>query len=215
MKILSFDISSKTGWALLEGDRAPDAVPSILERGRVTVQDLGFESVIAAGQYPWSFIDVARAMAGQIVELTRKYEPDHIVIEDTSESKNRFAQKLLEWIHFATLTAMLAAFGGLVAEKLTYVQVGSWRSTLDLRMSKADKKNNASVSAAKRAGVSKASLGLKGKVTKKHLALRFVEEKFKLKLKVKDNDIADSICLGTAYLRGARPSEGLHGRSDE
>lgn len=213
MKILSLDISSKTGWTLLEGEQAPAALPKILERGRITVQDLGFESVINAGQYPWSFIRVATAMAVAIMGLVLQFSPDRIVIEDTSESKNRFAQKLLEWIHFAVLKELIA--NRVAVDSVIYVQVGSWRSTLDLRMTKEDKKNNANVSLAKRTGASKASLGLKGKVTKKHLALRFVETNFGLKLKVKDNDIADAICLGTAFLRGARPSEGLHGRSDE
>lgn len=208
MKILSLDISSKTGWVLLEGTPGPEALPKILLSGRKTLQDFGHEKVANAGQYPWSFITVSKLFASFVGYLHEEHKPDVVVIEDTSESRNRFAQKLLEFIHYAVLTQLMG-------QNVVYVQVGSWRAVLDLRMTAEDKKNNKLVSRAKKTGRSKAELGVKGKVTKKHLALRFVERHFGVKLKVKDNDIADAICLGTAYLRGARPSEGLYGNPDE
>ena len=40
-----------------------------------------------------------------------------------------------------------------------------------------------------------------GKVTFKHLSVQYVNKEFKLEFKLKDNDIADSICLGVATLK--------------
>lgn len=211
MKILTLDISSKTGWAVLVGEPGPDAKPEIIAKGRTTLQDLGFVNVAAAGDYPWSFITVAHMIAEAVDRFYREHQPDVIVIEDTSESRNRYAQKLLEFIH----CIVLQKFAGLRRDLIVYVPVGYWRSALELRLSKDDKKNNAAISKAKKEGVAKKDLGLKGKVTKKHLALRFVDLHYGLKLKVKDNDIADAICLGVGYLRGARISEGLHGSANE
>lgn len=207
MRILTLDISSKMGWAVLEGDPGEDATPVIKHNGRITLQALGYENVAAVGPYPWSFLSVARLLTQEVTTLYRTYEPDKIVIEDTNESRNRYAQKLLEFIH----CTVLQSFSGFQESKVVYIPVGSWRSALELKMSKEDRKNNAQVSKARKMGVAKKELGVKGRVTKKHLAIRFVADTYGIKLKVKDNDIADAICLGVAFLRGARPSEGLYG----
>jgi hypothetical protein len=211
VKILSLDISTKTGWAVLQGEATPESVPAVIARGRLTLQDLGHPNVAAVGDYPWSFLTVGHLFAEAFDRLYLEHRPDVIVIEDTSESRNRYAQKILEFLHCITLQK----FAGLRRDLIVYIPVGYWRSALELRLSKDDKKNNAAISKAKKTGVSKKSLGLKGKVTKKHLALRFVEATFGLKFKVKDNDIADAICLGVGYLRGARASEGLHVSTNE
>jgi hypothetical protein len=81
-------------------------------------------------------------------------------------------------------------------------------------MSKDDKINNKvlkkakELAAATKSKLDKSKVGIKGAVTKKHLAIRFVNATYGLDLKVKDNDIADAICLGAAYLNGARTCDG-------
>lgn len=211
MKILCLDISTKTGWAVLRGEPADGVVPEVVVHGRLTLQALGLANVAAAGDYPWGFLGVGHLFADAFDRLYREHQPDAIVIEDTSESRNRYAQKLLEFIH----CIVLQKFAGLRHDLIVYIPVGYWRSALELRLNKDDKKNNAAISKAKKEGVAKKDLGLKGRVTKKHLALRFVAATFGLKFKVKDNDIADAICLGVGYLRGARISEGIHANTNE
>jgi hypothetical protein len=39
----------------------------------------------------------------------------------------------------------------------------------------------------------------RGKIGKKHLSVRYVNDIFGLDFKIKDNDIADSICLASSY----------------
>jgi hypothetical protein len=56
--------------------------------------------------------------------------------------------------------------------------------------------------------VDKKSLGIKGEVTPKHLAVAFVNENYGLNFIVKDNDIADAICMGTSYLKGVKLCNG-------
>jgi chromosome segregation ATPase len=48
-----------------------------------------------------------------------------------------------------------------------------------------------------------------GKITRKHLAVRKVNELFGLNFNLDKNDIADSILLGMAYLKGAPICDGL------
>ena len=62
-------------------------------------------------------------------------------------------------------------------------------------MSKEQKKNN------------KQRIG--SKVTLKHVAVRKANQFFQLELKQKDNDIADAILLGVAFLQGAQVSDGI------
>jgi hypothetical protein len=61
--------------------------------------------------------------------------------------------------------------------------------------------------------------GIRGKWNKKMLAVNYVNFMFKLDFKLKDNDIAESICLGLAFLKGAAICDGdprpNKGRRDE
>jgi hypothetical protein len=70
------------------------------------------------------------------------------------------------------------------------MDTSEWRKIVGLWMSKEDKKNNRQVSIGKK----------RGKITKKHLSVRMVNEKFNKSLKLKDNDEADAILLGLAYV---------------
>jgi hypothetical protein len=54
----------------------------------------------------------------------------------------------------------------------------------------------------------KKALGLKGRVTKKHVAVIEANRRFGLDFKQKDNDIAEAILLGVAYLSGAPICDG-------
>ncbi|MDE2425744.1 MAG: hypothetical protein KGO96_07540 [Elusimicrobia bacterium] len=98
----------------------------------------------------------------------------------------------------------------LIKLKIDFYLVSSsdWRKTLELRLSKDDKKNNKKVNEAKRSNKSKKELGLKGKITWKHLSVRMVNELFGLNLRQKENDQSDAILLGLAYIKGAKICEG-------
>ena len=203
MKVLALDISTKTGWALLEG--GPGLVPTLLDRGTLTlsrkVQGYG------GHPYPVSHLLATSDMASDIAGLWVQHRPDTIVIEETNGSKNRYTQKILEWIHFAVCFHWHRDSRH---TPLHYINTSDWRKVVGAVLTKEDKKLNAKVRKLKKAG-DKAGLkvlGVRGKVGKKHVAVRYVNQTFALNLKMKDNDQADAICLGTAYFLGVPRCDG-------
>ena len=204
MRVLGLDISSKAGWAFREGDQP-------IAFGAVKLD----HPIISYGEYPWNYDVASETMATKLYELIQRFTPDVVVIEETNLGKSRYAQKSLEFTHKAILQKIHhARFPG----KVIYLSSSSWRQALGLQMSKEDKKNNAKLSKAKKIAaeygtkLDKKELGVRGKINKKHLALRYVNETFGLSLKVKDNDAADAICLVAAYLTGkAVPCDGVMG----
>jgi len=199
-RVLALDISTKTGWALFV-----DGV--LVDKGVVRLP----KKVCEYGTYPWSYYKATVAIAGMIIDIIGKTAPDAIVIEETNGSRARYTQKILEFLHCQLLTT-LDIIGEPVKDKLYYVNSSEWRKVIGLQLSKEQKKANAKLSKAARESkdgkVDKAALGIKGKVTKKHLSVAYANQKYNLTLKVKDNDIADAICLGTAFINGANVCDG-------
>lgn len=194
-KLLALDISTHTGWATWEDSVFKDY--GVIDPPK-TLKELGLK-------YPSSFLTFCDGISESIFELVKKVQPNSIVIEETNRAKARFSQKQLEWIHCLTLQK-LNTYNNLL--NVHYVSTSAWRKVLDIRMSKDDKKNNKKVNDAKKNGVNKKEAGVKGKVTTKHLAIRFVKEKYNINLLVKQNNEADAICLGEAFLNNVPLTEG-------
>lgn len=199
MKVLSFDISTKPGWAFKEDSRLVAFDSFSLD-----------QPIFAYGQYPWNYDEATELIAAKLWEIVVRYQPDVIVVEETNLGKSRYAQKTLEFIHKAFLNKMRGWSG-----KIIYLSSSSWRQALGLQMSKEDRKNNSKLSKASKVAaeygvkLDKKKLGIRGKITKKHIALRYVNEKYNLNLKVKQNDAADAICLCDAYEAGATVCDGV------
>jgi Holliday junction resolvasome RuvABC endonuclease subunit len=134
-------------------------------------------------------------MTALVTKVVQETNPDIIVIEETNLGRNRYSQKILEFLHHDILLWLKCNKN----IPVKYVSTSSWRKSLKLFLTKDDKKNNTKVNKANREGLSKKELGLSGKITQKHISVRFVNALFKLEFKLKDNDIADAICLGWAY----------------
>lgn len=200
--VLALDVSTKAGYAVLRaGDDGSVEIP---EYGLVKLPNPTREY----GEYPWSYLHASQDMARRLIALVDKVRPDHIVVEETNLGKQRYTQKLLEYLHSALLTGMQSyrQSHNDLAPDVTYMSSSSWRKALGLRLSNDDKKNNRRLSAAKKVAemtggvVDKAALGVKGKVGWKHVSVRFINEKFGMSFKQKDNDITDAICLGLAFV---------------
>jgi hypothetical protein len=204
MKVLGLDISTSAGWAFLE-----DA--QLVSFGHIGLK----KTVHEYGSYPWNYLDAANEMATLLFEKVQVINPDMIVIEETNLGKSRYSQKLLEFIHLSLMSRLSIWRDMRPGRSVVYLSSSTWRQALGLQMSKEDKRNNAKLSKAKKiatesgAKLDKKALGVRGKINKKHLALRYVNETYGLNLKVKDNDAADAICLGAAFLRGAEPCDGV------
>lgn len=163
------------------------------------------------GTYPESYVGAAEAMAVQLLELVLRFTPDKIVIEETNKGRSRYTQKILEFIH-CTLLIVLRRDNHL--GRVVYVNTSDWRKITGVELTKADKKQNTTLSKAKSAAkkkqekLDKKALGIRGKITKKHLAIRVANQLYELELKPKDDDIADAICIGTAFCYGVKICDG-------
>jgi Holliday junction resolvasome RuvABC endonuclease subunit len=193
-RVLSLDISSKTGW-------------------NVTISSDDGISLLSYGQipkipkpdrpYPESYILWAYNCYEHIEDLIERHGPDVVVIEETAaNSKTSHSQKILEWIHF------------LVAKRLVgdnirtvYFLTGEWRKLADSKMTKDESNHNKLVKKYKEKTGSKIAYNDAGKrigkITKKHVAIRRANEVFgkyfPAPLRKKDEDMADALCLGLAY----------------
>jgi hypothetical protein len=233
MKVLAFDLSTKTGWALFDNEK-------LICYGQLKSAVIGDES---SPNYPQNYIDMANKMGQEVKRNIISSKPDYIVTEETNKGKNRYSQKQLEFIHFAVNT--------LAEYKIHYIDTSEWRSLLGITLDKEQRKDNRTINGARKDEFDKVfkicyetdKLSLQmnlskclnkreqnkvnkeynksttikakqmmksyrykeegkvvGKITCKTLSVNYVNERFSLQLKKKDNDVADAICIGQAFI---------------
>jgi Holliday junction resolvasome RuvABC endonuclease subunit len=205
-RVLSLDISTKTGWALIvSGDESY----SLEAWGHIK------KTSEPKGQYPGNYVDWAYQCFGEIVKLIDEHQPTVLVIEETaSGSKNLYSQKILEYTHF--LVARLIRDTGITC---MYLLTEEWRRLTGCQMTKDESKHNKKVKQYKeKSGKSIAydENGKRvGKLTRKHINVRRANELFESyfsePLKMKDEDTADALLLGYAFhgkklVKGALPN---------
>lgn len=209
MKVLALDLSTKTGWAILSQE---NDIIRLLDHGLIQVTECKEK------QYPWSYLEKAKQIADGILQILPS-DVDHIVIEETNGSRARFTQKMLEFIHAAVLSTFYFDMA-MPLDKINYVDTSQWRKVLGITLNKEQKKANAKLSKAKRKAITdkakldKKALGIRGKITPKHLSVIYANETYGLNFKVKDNDRADALALGTAFLKGAKTHRDKEGTEE-
>lgn len=193
-RVLSLDISSKTGWALLISSPTDLLLETHGQIPKTSEPD---------GRYPSNYVIWAYQIFGDIVQLIDRLCPDVLVIEETaSGSKNAYSQKILEYTHF--LLAKLITESGI---KSIYYLTDEWRRIVGSRMNKEEAAHNKVWRTAKKTAKTQViydSNGKRiGKIGKKHLNVRRANEVFGKfltePLKLKDEDTADSLLLGYCY----------------
>jgi hypothetical protein len=202
MKVLALDLSSKAGWAVLNDSKLE--AHGLIQLGK---------TILSFDKYPWAYYLAAQEQADAVCAKVKEVQPDVVVVEETNLGRNRYSQKFLEFLHCMVLDRYpLNASGEPI--RIVYISSGVWRKTIGMEMSAEDRRNNSKLSRAKSYAkhtgqkLDKGALGIKGRINKKHLAVRYVNANYGLNLKMKDNDIADAICLGTAFLMGASTCDG-------
>jgi Holliday junction resolvasome RuvABC endonuclease subunit len=188
--LLSIDLSTNcTGWSLFQIDTC-----SLIEYGSIKGKSFKDTS-------QWrSTLKKLEYMASSILNLIEQYKPDLIVIEEIAGSKNRIGQKTLDMAHgilWKTIDKYL--------DIVSYYDVSGsdgWRTHLGLKLTEADKLANREAKKLNPQlgrGVSKMPV-----YTPKDLAARYANWRFGLALDVQlnqtDNDIADSISMGSAFI---------------
>ena len=177
MIVLSLDIASKTGWSLLEDSK-------LLDYGLISYK-------IKTNEYPWGIYSAAKENAELIFnQVLLLPQAEVVIIERTNSPRGRNSQNFLEYVHAFLLQKFDEA--GL-AQKVIYMNSGTWRKKVGLVMSKEDKKHNKARRASKKV--------VGGIITKKHLAVRLANEVFGLSLIQKDDDLSDSLLLALAYFK--------------
>jgi Holliday junction resolvasome RuvABC endonuclease subunit len=212
-RVLSLDISTKTGWAVVSSDPLKSFI--IEAYGKV-------EAIHEPkGEYPERVLLWAHACFTEIKSLIELYKPTVLAIEQTSKgSKASKTQKVLEWIHF--LVASYIADNNM---KSSYLQTGEWRSLSGTQMTKEEKEKNKFVRGQikeykkgheqefvtgkdgkkrKKAIVVYGEDGKRiGKVGKKNVSVRRANELFgkhlKKELLRKDEDVAEAMLIAYAY----------------
>jgi hypothetical protein len=204
--VLSLDISSSSGWAVTSDPILTGMLPSLIAYGTIgltkRVKDYGDK------KYPWAIYHGAAAMGDFIISKIQDIHPDVVVIECINKARARMSQQFLDFIH-----CYVQSYLDKHREfELFYIDSSEWRRVSGSVMSKDGKKANAKLSAAKRKlksgqKLDRKKLGIKGKITKKHVAVARANELFSLTLKLVDNDIADAILQNYAYRMGAKPTQ--------
>lgn len=177
MKVLGLDMSTKTGYAIINNGDLNDF--GLVARSPRVIDELTQLCVVDFG-----FLSDAEDIAKHVNKLVSLHQVDYIYIEQTNKGRNRVSQKQLEFIHCSVLKSLR---GSGDKEKVRYVDTSAWRKELKIRLSKEDSAHNKLVKKKK----------ARGKITTKHLAVRWANSTYNLDLLLKDNDIADAIAVAT------------------
>ena len=193
-KVLSLDVSSKTGWSFAT---VSDDGIKLVDYGTIP------KTSEPDGRYPGNYVTWAYQNFGSILELIKKYNPDVLVIEETSKgSKNGMSQKILEFTHF--LLAQYIKDSGI---KSVYLQTETWRREIGCKMTEQEKARNKEVKLYKKKHKTSIAYDINGKrigkIGRKHLNVRRANEIFgdqlKEPLRQKNEDLADSLGLLACY----------------
>ena len=149
--------------------------------------------------------EVARGIFG----LVEKFSPQQIVIENTVAGRNRDSQRQLEFIHYALLDLINKSLAESRPE-VYYVSPGIWRNKLQIKLTAEDKQDNKILrrGTKEQKRLLKDKKNLRGIISKKHLAIRYVHNKYNINIKVKQDDVAVAICLGDAFLLNCKVDQG-------
>jgi len=198
MLVLGLDLSTKTGFALVQDGK-------LLTSGVIHLVDFFREKKKKEG-YPWGYRIFAIEMAEQIMrrirDLSQKYgKIDIIAIEETTGSKNNYSQKILEFIHFCVIDILFETQLDVV-----YIRDGVWKRLMGAQFSKAEKSNNAKIYRLKKKTgkkvVRKDEQGNKlRKFTKKDAYIRAANELYDLNLVREDEDQAAAILIASAVFK--------------
>lgn len=170
MKILGLDVSTKTGYAVMEDGK-------LIEYGLLQTEEEDLELI-----QDFKFLKRAESAAGKIVDIILRHKPDYIFCEQTNAGQFRDSQKLLEFTHCKILTEIVKLG---MSKIYFYVDTSAWRSTLGVKLNKEQRKHNKAV----KDGTAR------GKITPKHLVVLWANAKYGLKLLKKDHDIGDGIAV--------------------
>jgi Holliday junction resolvasome RuvABC endonuclease subunit len=193
--VLGLDLSTtSTGFALIDVD-----TKGLLKYGYITPQVKGLSKL----KYPRAALARILDLSEKISQLVKAYNPDQLIIEEVNRGTSRISQKSLDALHFFVLHYLDQHSPHLIDSLVYYDTDGrnGWRKHLNFVLTEEDKAHNAHIKtfkSARKVGKKKA------KITKKHLASRYVSQVYNLNLDVdedeKNADICDAVAMTNSYL---------------
>lgn len=222
MKIISIDLSSNTGVAYFDTEQQDcliDCFDFSLKHGtpmtlykttKLTDDQLARKRKIPRkrqlekydpSNHPYDFLLYVSGYIDQLVsEINARHwfiELDVMLLEQTNKGRDRWRQKLLEWLHHE----LCQRFSDKAPFKIKYIDTMAWRRILGIKVSRIDKKENRRIRKFNKEAKEKGETMIQGITKDKDVAIEFCEKTFNLSMKKKDHNVADSICLGFAYLK--------------
>jgi hypothetical protein len=220
--VVALDLSEKPGFAVFQDGK-------LIRSGTLFNEWKKSEM----GPYPFNYLEAAyrvvEAIRDKILLEVMSSHPEKIdvVCEETTASQNNYSQKSIEFIHFR-LAEYVYRIKGI---EIHYVRTGIWRGKVGAVQTKEERNYNAKISRQKKKkkeaflkenpGADKvpsfrAKLDVDGsgkakvvrRLDEKDYALRVVKERFGLELDYEQNDEADAICLGLAFIEGCPTCDG-------
>jgi len=194
-RVLSLDISTKTGWAFFLSSQEKYHLEAYGQLEQIPEP--------TTHSYPASYVEWANLCFNEIKKIIDLYNPNVLVIEETSAgSKSAFSQKILEFIHF-----LLANFIKVSKIKTRYFLTEEWRRRTGCVMTKEEKKKNKEVRDFKKKSGTKVAYNKEGKriglTGRKHVNVRRANELFgsffEEPLRKKQEDLCDALLLYYAY----------------
>ena len=192
-KLLSIDLSTTcTGFSVFDIE-----TKNLLDYRAMRSSIKGLRGMV----YPELTLNKMVNFAKRLREYILKVNPKIIVIEEIAGSKNRIGQKTLDGMHWILLKNIPEYIKVVYYYDVTGRK--GWRTDLKLRLTDADKATNKEYRKLNKnleKGTKKLPI-----IGPKHLAARYVNHAYDLSFNVDlnstDNDIADSIGMGSAFLQ--------------
>jgi hypothetical protein len=196
--LLSLDLSTTcTGWSVFEEETG-----KLVTYGILKPSTKGISKMVYPQQQLTKMIDLSL----QIRNLIANYKPNHIVIEEIAGSKQRLGQKVLDGLHWVLLMHIQE-----MIPIITYYDVtgaDGWRTALGLKLTELDKLSNKEAKKMNKDLAPKSRLPV---YDAKDLACRYANSTYGLALDPQtnqyDNDVGDSVSMGSAWLRFRKPRD--------
>jgi len=102
-RLLSLDVSSKTGFSVLDIEETEDKIVVNISLVEIGLQRMP-RPLDTCGEYPWNYLQACKEMGKVLAELVSRVKPRVVVVEETNKGRARYSQKLLEFLHSALLT---------------------------------------------------------------------------------------------------------------
>lgn len=210
MRILAFDLSSHTGWAVMDQD-------SLIKSGNFDVKISDWKSDVHRSdqfspKFPGNFATAVQEIVTKCSALVEEWKPDLVVTEFIEGSSRRFSQMFLDWLHYEFYRELSSK-----GQPYRYILNSDWRNFCKCWISQHPEhiKFNAKIGRLKRqakptksgAKVAKIDGKVVSRIDAKKLSIMIAQDHFGIKLDSDDEADAINQCRAAQHMWGVvRPS---------